>query len=127
MAEQDIINQLKLKFGIDKITEQKTRDHITTVWIEKEKLFDCMSYLKTGIEQPYKMLYDLTAIDERTRSQCENLPESDFSVVYHLFSFERNTYLRIKSALKGDFPSIPSVTSVWPCANWNEIGFVILE
>ncbi len=67
------------------------------------------------------MLYDLTAIDERTRCLIvKNQPESDFTVVYHLLSFERNEYLRIKSALKGEFPSIPSITSVWPCANWYE-------
>ena len=120
MPEQNIINQLKQKFGYDRIVEQKTSDEIATVWIMKEDLCDCMSFLKTDTERPYKMLYDLTAIDERARNYREGQPESDFTVVYHLFSFERNTYLRIKSALKGDFPSIPTITSVWPCANWYE-------
>ena len=120
MNEQSVISNLKEKFGSDKITEQKTCDEVPTVWIEKEDLHNCMNYLKNQIEQPYKMLYDLTAIDECVRSNRTNQPESDFSVVYHLLSFERNQYIRIKTALKGEKPSVPSITTIWPCANWYE-------
>jgi NADH-quinone oxidoreductase subunit C/D len=79
-----------------------------------------MNYLKNQIDHPYKMLYDLTAIDERVRSHKADQPESDFTAVYHLLSFERGQYIRIKSALKGEYPSLPSITSIWPCANWYE-------
>ena len=120
MAAQHIINQLKEKYGADQVIEQPTSDDVPTGWIKKEKLCECMKYLKTGIEQPYKMLYDLTAIDERTRSNRQGQPESDFTAVYHLFSFDRNEYLRIKTALKGEYPTVPSITSIWPCANWYE-------
>lgn len=120
MAAQHIINQLKDKYGADQVIEQPTSDNVPTGWIKKEKLCECMKYLKSGIEQPYKMLYDLTAIDERIRSNRRGQPESDFTAVYHLFSFDRNEYLRIKSGLKGEYPTVPSITSIWPCANWYE-------
>ena len=42
------------------------------------------------------MLYDLTAIDERVRTTPPEQPASDFTVVYHLLSFERNADVRIK-------------------------------
>ena len=45
------------------------------------------------------MLYDLTAIDERMRSRIGGQPASDFTVVYHLLSFERNEYVRVKMPL----------------------------
>ena len=45
------------------------------------------------------MLYDLTAIDERMRVHREGQPASDFTVVYHLLSFSRNEYIRIKVPL----------------------------
>lgn len=120
MAAQNIFNQLKEKYGDDKIFEQVTCDDVPTFWINKADLCNCLNYLKKDIEQPYRMLYDLSAIDERARAHRKGQPESDFTVVYHLFSFERNQYIRIKSALKGEFPSIPTITSIWPCANWYE-------
>ena len=52
------------------------------------------------------MLYDLTAIDERMRVHREGQPASDFTVVYHLLSFDRNEYIRIKVPLKREQPPI---------------------
>ncbi len=52
------------------------------------------------------MLYDLTAIDERSRKDKTGLPESDFTIVYHLTSLERNEDIRIKVPLTGEYPSI---------------------
>ncbi len=66
------------------------------------------------------MLYDLTAIDERRRAEKINQPESDFTIVYHLTSFERNEDIRIKVPLKGEYPSIQSITDIWPSADWYE-------
>jgi NADH-quinone oxidoreductase subunit C/D len=120
MAAQHIINQLKEKYGANQVIEQLTIDGVPTGWVKKEKLYECMKYLKSDIEQPYKMLYDLTGIDERTRKHRDGQPDSDFTLVYHLFSFERNEYLRIKLPLTGDFPSAPSISSIWANANWYE-------
>ena len=120
MSAQDILNQLKERYGAEKVIEQSASDEVPTFWIAKENLRDCMNFLKTGIERPYRMLYDLTAIDERLRTHRRGQPDSDFTIVYHLLSFERNEYLRIKTALKGESPSMPSITSIWACANWYE-------
>lgn len=79
-----------------------------------------MQFLKNGIDDPYAMLYDLTAIDERTRVHRDSQPPGDFTVVYHLLSFGRNQYMRLKVALHGHDPSLPSVTPIWPAANWYE-------
>ena len=67
-----------------------------------------LSYLKHEIDQPYKMLYDLTAIDERMRTHRDGQPPSDFTVVYHLLSFDRNEYVRIKVALAETRLSLPT-------------------
>ncbi len=66
------------------------------------------------------MLYDLTGIDERTRTNRNGQPDSDFTVVYHLTSFERNEDIRIKVPLKENNLTIPSITSIWESANWYE-------
>jgi NADH:ubiquinone oxidoreductase 27 kD subunit len=66
------------------------------------------------------MLYDLSAIDERDRRHRDGQPRSDFTVVYHLLSFDRSEYVRIKVPLTDNQLSLPSITSVWPAANWYE-------
>ena len=60
---------------------------------------DVLRYLKLEAERPYRMLYDLTAIDERTRAHRDDQPASRFTVIYHLLSFERNADIRLKVAL----------------------------
>jgi NADH-quinone oxidoreductase subunit C/D len=114
-----IIQELQEKFGAENVLPQPTRDGSPTAWVPKFKLAEVLSHLRT-IERPYRMLYDLTAIDERSRHHREGQPASDFTVVYHLLSFDRNEDLRIKVALSGEYPSVQSVTSLWESANWYE-------
>jgi NADH-quinone oxidoreductase subunit C/D len=66
------------------------------------------------------MLYDLTAIDERVRAHRQDQPESDFTICYHLLSFDRNDDIRIKVPLRGESPSLSTITSLWPSADWYE-------
>ncbi|MBE0409006.1 MAG: NADH-quinone oxidoreductase subunit C/D [Anaerolineales bacterium] len=114
------VQDLKNKFSEAIIDFQATCDGVPTAWVGKDDIIDVLRYLKTEIAQPYKMLFDLTAIDERTRAHREEQPSSDFTVVYHLMSFDRNSDLRIKVPLEGEYPSIKSITSLWPMANWYE-------
>jgi len=99
---------------------QETHDRIPTFWVAKDRLPGLLRFLKEDIDRPYKMLYDISAIDERTRVHRDDQPASDFTVVYHLLSFDRNEYLRIKVALAEDRLSLPSITNIWPAADWYE-------
>ncbi|MFB3830066.1 MAG: NADH-quinone oxidoreductase subunit C/D [Bryobacteraceae bacterium] len=96
--------------------QQRTCDGIPTYWVEKTLVHELLRSLKPD----YRMLFDLTAIDERVRRNRDGQPASDFTVVYTLFSYERNEYLRIKAALEGEHPSIDSITDIWKAANWYE-------
>jgi NADH-quinone oxidoreductase subunit C/D len=102
------------------VVPQATVDRIPTFWVSKDRAPALLRFLKEEIDQPYKMLYDLSAIDERMRVHREGQPPSDFTVVYHLLSFDRNEYLRIKVALAEGRLSLPSITSIWPAADWYE-------
>jgi NADH-quinone oxidoreductase subunit C/D len=119
-AELPIARELADRFKSQFIRLQSTGDGVPTIWIDKEHLVEVLRYLKNEATTPYRMLYDLTAIDERTRTHRDDQPNSDFSIVYHLLSFGRNQDLRIKVALTGDLPSIPSITNLWANANWYE-------
>src|SRR6185437_16606693 len=95
-----IDTELQHKSGEGVLTLQSTCDGIPSFWVPKEKAHGLLQYLKQEISQPYRMLYDLTAIDERARKHREGQPDSDFTVVYHLLSFDRNEYVRVKVPLK---------------------------
>jgi len=116
----EILQELALRFGDRTVSVQPTRDDVPTCWAPRERIHEMLRYLKTDVTQPYPMLYDLTAIDERLRKHREGQPPGDFTVVYHLLSFDRNEDVRIKVALAGEYPSLPTITDVWPAANWYE-------
>jgi len=120
IAEPTILDSLETKFGAEVIARQTTSDQIPTFWTSPGKAHEILRYLKQEIGQPYKMLYDLTAIDERNRVHRDGEPKSDFTIVYHLLSFERNQYIRIKVALLMADLHIDTVTDIWPSANWYE-------
>jgi NADH-quinone oxidoreductase subunit C/D len=118
--DNSIIDELKKKFGPAVLSVQDTRDDIPTLWITKERARDVLRHVKTETPRPYKMLYDLTSIDERVRVHRNDQPKSDFTIVYHLLSYERNEDIRIKVPLQSESLSLPTVTSLWPSANWYE-------
>jgi NADH-quinone oxidoreductase subunit C/D len=116
-----IAADLVKRFGDEAVlAEQPTADHIPTFWIDQKFIREVLSYLKNDVSEPYKMLYDLCGIDERRRTQREGLPVADFTVVYHLTSLSGNKDIRLKTPLTGEYPSVPSITGIWPAANWYE-------
>ena len=64
-----ILTELDGRFGPGTALPQPTADGMPTFWVPREKLRDVLRYLKTDAPQPYRMLYDLTAIDERERQR----------------------------------------------------------
>jgi NADH-quinone oxidoreductase subunit C/D len=116
----DIIHTLQQRFPRAGMTVQATADGIPTVWAPAGEAKAVLRFLKTEIAQPYRMLYDLTAIDERARTHRAGQPASDFTVVYHLLSYDRNEDIRLKVPLRGETPSLATITDLWPSANWYE-------
>lgn len=115
----NIVEELEQHFGAEALQRQDTVDGLLTLWLSKNLLVPVVQHLKT-IKQPYHFLYDLCGVDERDRAKKDALPAKDFTIVYHLFSFERNSFIRLKVALEGESPSLPSLTPVFKNANWYE-------
>jgi NADH-quinone oxidoreductase subunit C/D len=116
----DIVSVLKARFKEAILCEQVTKDEFPTIWIIADSVLHILTYLKKELDQPYPMLYDLTAIDEQAKNHRDGQPESLFTVVYQLLSFERNTFLRLKVPLNAVQSVTPSITCIWPSANWYE-------
>jgi NADH-quinone oxidoreductase subunit C/D len=120
IAHTTVADKLEAKFGAAAVAARPARDRVSTLTVPRESILAALSYLKFDIERPYRMLYDLTAIDERALNHREPSAGADFTVVYHLFSFDRNEYIRIKVPLKEENLRIASATSIWVSANWYE-------
>ena len=115
----DLDQELQNELGVS-AAPQAVRDDIPTFWVSKSDIHEAIHSLRSSIPDPYTMMYDLTAIDERGRTHRDGQPLSDFTVVYHLYSFERNAYVRLKVALNETQLSLPTITDIFPSANWYE-------
>jgi len=80
--------------------------------VAKEHLLAVCQFLKGADGGAYTLLTDETAVDYPKR-------EKRFDIVYHLYSFEGNTRLRLRVQV-GVEEKVPSVTGIWPTANWLE-------
>ncbi|HKL25749.1 MAG TPA: NADH-quinone oxidoreductase subunit B/C/D [Desulfuromonadales bacterium] len=103
-------------FG-ERVREDERGADMLTLWTDPEQAPQLLDFLKNRAPVRYQRLEDLTALDERARS---SRPEHDFTLVYHLLSFDEPGYLRVKVPLQGEFPRAPSATGVWETANWYE-------
>ncbi len=100
------------------LAEQPTSDGIPTLWTPRDRAHEILGRLQRTLG--YRMLYDLTVIDERVRRDRADVSARDFTIVYHLLSFDRNADVRLKVALAEDDVSIQTITDLWPSANWYE-------
>ena len=112
--------ELRRRFHAEPFTTQETCDRIPTLWVEPHRCREVLRFLKEEIPQPFRMLYDLSAIDRREQAHRDGTPPCDFCAVYHLASFERSEELRVKVPLRGAFPTLASITDLWANANWYE-------
>ena len=82
------------------------------VTVKKEVIHDVLLFLRDDRELQYNFLTTLCGM---------HYPESNqLGVVYHLHSFIKNHRIRIKTTTDLDDPKIPTITSIWPSANWME-------
>jgi NADH-quinone oxidoreductase subunit C len=83
-----------------------------TVIVKAERLLDVARHLRDTAGAKFDYLSDVTASDWPPRAKR-------FDVVYCLFSTTRRQRVRLK-VRAGDGDPVPSVTGLWPAANWLE-------
>ncbi len=115
----EVVRELTQRFGADTFVLQATKDDVPTLWVPRAQLLDVLRFLRQ-LPRPYVMLLDLSAMDERLRNNRRDLPDSDFTVFYHLLSIDRNSDVRIKVAVSADDAKLPTSIGIWPNANWYE-------
>jgi NADH-quinone oxidoreductase subunit B/C/D len=112
----DLRHSLAERFG-DRVREDTQGADMPTFWTDPDQAPEVLAFLKSDAPCRYRRLEDLTAVDESRRL---SRPEHDFTLVYHLLSYEDPGYLRIKVPVADDTVTVPSMTDLWPSANWYE-------
>jgi len=85
----------------------------TTVTVRREDIVRVAQALRDDPELAFDMVIDVLGVDMYR-------PEERFEVVYNLYSLKHREYLRLKVLLDEQDPTVPTVTGVWPGANWHE-------
>jgi len=106
------VNRLKEATG-EAIEEVSTPHGDLVLKVKPGQIVEVLNWLKEDEESFFDHFMDLTAVDYIGQ-------EKRFEVVIHLLSIPKTQRIRIKSRLDGDDPVIPSITSVYPAANWFE-------
>ncbi|MBB4210204.1 NADH dehydrogenase subunit C [Rhodothalassium salexigens DSM 2132] len=83
-----------------------------TVEAGPDRLVELMTFLRDNSECRFRILVDVCGVDYPERPKR-------FDVVYHLLSMHLNQRIRVKLKADDETP-IPSVTGVFPSANWFE-------
>ena len=95
-----------------KINDTKIKYNQLYIEIDKEDLIEVTLFLKTNKDTKFRQLIDITAVDYPEKSQR-------FKIVYLFLSHEFNQRI-ILSYIITEKELIPSLTSVFPSANWME-------
>lgn len=81
--------------------------------IEPAQIVDVAQFLRDDPELVYIFLENLCGVDYLGR-------DPRFEVVYHLFSFEHFHRICLKVGLPEAAPTVATLTTLWPTANWQE-------
>lgn len=81
--------------------------------VKKEGLLKVANFLYKTDTLEFIACRDVTAIDWSKR-------KNRFTVVYTVYSFKINEYIRLKVNLDGNYPELDSVTDIWSSAGWYE-------
>jgi len=90
---------------------EAVRDH--TLYVPADRLVEVCTFLRDDPELQFTMLASVSGVDYLPR-------DPRFEVVYHLLSIPKNARFVLKVEVREEDPKLPTVTDVWPTANWLE-------
>jgi len=119
-AKLELLSQNLVKHLGDRIVEMQVALGEITVDIDVAAYLETMLQLRDEPELGFEQLIDLCGVDYSSYADGR-WSGKRFAVVTHLTSIANNWRLRVRCfASDDDFPSVPSVVSIWNSANWFE-------
>jgi NADH-quinone oxidoreductase subunit C len=110
MTAVDVVSLLGGRFP--RVSPRASAD-FPAINVPSEDLLAAMRVLRD--ECGYDLLTDVSGVDWGVDA------EPRFGVFYHLHSIAGNAYLRVATSCSvGEPPTVPSMVSLWPSADWHE-------
>jgi NADH dehydrogenase I D subunit len=111
------------EMSVSKLKEQFSRSVLdvghfrgeTVVAVRAAEILPICRFLRDDPDQAYDLCLFVSAIDQLDLGLSPR-----FEAVYQLYSIKHQRRLRLKAPLSGDPPTVDSVSSVWPAADWHE-------
>jgi NADH-quinone oxidoreductase subunit C len=102
------IKAIEAKFKVRKKDDFRGE---TTLDVERTEIKDISRFAKDDLGFTY--LLDISGVDNFGE-------EPRFELVYELYQFEKGDHLRLKIQVSEDDLDVPTVSDLWPTADWHE-------
>lgn len=117
MAENILLNTihetLRSKFGEAIISAEQSYDYPVFV-VSRVKIFDVVKFLKEDPEMGFEFMTTLCGLHYPDNKGQE------LGVMYQLHNLPKNNRIRLKTFFPVTDPQVPSMTSLFSSANWQE-------
>src|SRR6266513_4315735 len=110
MTGQELLKSISHLLGA-KIQSRIEFRHETTFSIQPEDLREVAKFCRDELSFDY--LLDISSVDNFG-------DEPRFEIVYELYSLTLAVHLRLKLRVSEDEGEVPTVSDIWPTANWHE-------
>ena len=106
-----LAEQLKTRFADALSGPIEFRGEPTLKLSDPKRLPEIAAFARNDLGFNY--LVDISSIDNYGE-------DPRFTLVYHLYGLSHRCYLRLTTQLSEELPEAPSLTGVWPTADWHE-------
>jgi len=110
MTSDEMSNRLREAFSAAIIDQSRFRDE-STLRIQASALRDICLHARDTLGFNY--LIDVSSVDHFGN-------EPRYEVVYELYSMKDCVHLRLKISVSEDDCTVPTVSDIWPTADWHE-------
>jgi len=119
-AKLELLSQNLQKHLGDKVVPLPSDLGEITIDVEAADYLETMTLLRDEPELRFEELMDLCGVDYSTYGNAQWTGQR-FAAVSHLLSLSNNWRLRVRCFAPDDnFPSIPSLVTIWNSVNWFE-------
>jgi NADH-quinone oxidoreductase subunit C len=112
-ADATLVSMLQEAFPDAGLEAAATIDLQETFYVTREHAHAVLRALRDRLDLRFTFLAEVTAADFYPR-------EPRFELIYMLVSPEHRRRVRVKVRLPADGARVPTVTGIWPAANWLE-------
>ena len=112
LSPAEITERLRARFGEDLLAVDEVGGH-AVVEVSPGRYHELATFLRNEPDLDFDFFDFLCGVDHRPK-------ERGFEVVTHVYSTTHNHHVRFKVGADAEDPRCPTISDVWPGANWHE-------